>query len=99
MSFPTKSFPSSITEENWDFSSYQKGCSRAFISLGGDYAADCQIKLIYYVTVTDVDDQVIYQKAFPDLPGAIVFLNHSYGHWAPSDHTVQAHGCNSCHAH
>ncbi|MBI2520432.1 MAG: hypothetical protein HYV97_08435 [Bdellovibrio sp.] len=88
-----------ITQENWNYCCYKTARHRAFISMGGEYASNGETNIIYFSTVSDHDDQEIYQRAFHDLASALVFLNQTYGHWHYFDPSMQGQGCGSCHAH
>ncbi|HAZ12148.1 MAG: hypothetical protein A2X86_01255 [Bdellovibrionales bacterium GWA2_49_15] len=85
--------------ENWNFCCYQTSRQRAFISMGGEHAESGEIKFVYFATVTELEGQEIYQRAFHDLADAITFLNQTYGHWPFLDLTVPKSGCSTCHAH
>lgn len=96
-----------ITPENWTFCHYSRpgadSSKRAMITFGAvpDILED---KFVYYLTVMDQDDELLYQEEFYDLSQACHALNAKYQDlWDLVDATKKsskgAGGCDSCVAH
>lgn len=87
-----------ISLENWAHCGYSSEKLRAVISLTA-VPEDCD-KVLYSVTLTDLDDVEICQWDFPRLEGAVDFINEKYGGWDFYDTGAKSgSGCDTCHAH
>ena len=89
----------SITLENWTYCHYKSLQLKAFISLGGEPGKS--IELRYLVTLTDHENQELYQTSHSELEDALLDLNSRYQHWdlVDAEQGSQGEGCSSCHAH
>ena len=91
-----------MTKENWNYCFYKTKDLKAFISMGAhpiDYP-DEEIRLIYYVTLSDFLHKEVFQKEFLYLNSAIEFIQKKYGHWEfESLKQSKKTGCESCSAH
>jgi hypothetical protein len=87
-----------INYENWTFVHYTTNDMKSFISIG---AAPNSSEIQYFVTVTDKENQEIFQSSHNELSDAIDAINKNYGHWDifDAENPPQADGCTDCSAH
>jgi len=87
-----------ITFENWTFVHYKTKSLKAFISLGASPKTE---EIQYFVTVTDEDNQEVFQNSFESIEESLDTVNKRYGHWEIFDfeNPPESDGCSSCSAH
>ena len=93
-----------INQENWTHCQYNSLKLKAFISLAGEPGDDNETVFIYNITVTDLDQQEVFQFSYPDVGLAISEINKKYSHWEFKNLTTKEtksddSGCGSCSAH
>ncbi len=92
-----------VNKDNWNHTFYNNNQLKAFISIGAnvDEKEAYEPQIIYFVTVTDMEDQKQYfQRQFCDLNSALEFLQNRYGLWNFKDlKSNNLGGCSSCSAH
>ncbi|ATH07281.1 hypothetical protein BIY24_04820 [Halobacteriovorax marinus] len=87
-----------LTLENWTFVHYKTQQYKAFISMG---ASPKTQEIQYFVTVTDNENQEIFQSSHSVLEDALSDINKRYGHWSifDAENPPESDGCSSCSAH
>lgn len=93
---------------NWNYSYYRKGEHKAFICLCGEPIENTQKMtpsneaiIQYAITVTDMDDNELFQQNYLELDDAIEVLNERYKIWEFFDLSQRSDGsgCDTCSAH
>ena len=87
-----------ITFENWTFVHYTIDGLKSFISIGANPKTE---EIQYFVTVTDIENQEVFQSSHDKIEEAIKDINKRYGHWKIFDveNPPAQDGCSSCSAH
>ncbi len=87
-----------INFENWTFVHYTTNELKSFISIGAHPKTE---EIQYFVTVTDLDHQEVYQSSHETIEEAIGLINRKYGHWPifDAEHPPGSDGCSDCSAH
>lgn len=89
----------SVNIENWTYCRYEKGNFWAQITFGADPETLATSGLEYFVTVLKDETHEVFQKSFPELNDACLYLNAHYQDWSFHDQTVAKTGCSTCAAH
>ncbi len=88
-----------IDSQNWNYCTYVNKNFKAYISLGGELTANQEVKEIYWVNVTTLENQSISQRSHKNLNDAINQINSQYAYWTFTDPLNPTGGCSSCSAH
>lgn len=87
-----------FTPDNWNHVQYINENQRALVSIGADLKGD----LLYFVTVIDENDQVLYQSEHKTVEKACFHINDKYQEFWDFSNLATAGtggGCGSCNAH
>ena len=94
---------SKIDKENWNYTFYQTDKLKAFISLGAEPTENTdECTFMYFLTVTNIDDQEVFQQKYTSLQDSLRNINDRYSSWtlaSKSNKSDQSDGCSSCNAH
>lgn len=87
-----------INFENWTFVHYTIDGLKSFISIGANPKSE---EIQYFVTVTDKENQEVFQVNHGEIEAAIEDINKRYRHWEifDAEHPPKEDGCSSCSAH
>ena len=87
-----------INYDNWTFVHYKTNDMKSFISVGANPKS---LEIQYFLTVTDTENQEIFQSSHDQLEDAISAINGNYGHWDifDAENPPEANGCTDCSAH
>lgn len=91
-----------MTQENWNYSYFKQNQNKAFISFCAQPIENTkEIAIHYAITVTDSDDNEIFQQNYLNLNDAISQINQRYQEWDYFNLSERsdAGGCGSCSAH
>lgn len=91
-----------ITVENWNFSYFKLQDTKAFISFCAQPIENTgEVSIQYAVTVTDSDENELFQQNFTELPLAIAQINERYKNWEFFNLSERSDkgGCGTCSAH
>ena len=83
-----------ITEQNWNYSYFQKNHEKAFVSIGADPEEE---DILYFVTIAQGENlEELFSQEFIRIEHAVDFINEKYGHWSYID-PLSSSTCHSCH--
>jgi hypothetical protein len=87
-----------ITFENWTFVHYTIDGLKSFVSIGANPKTE---EIQYFVTVTDIENQEVFQSSHDKIEMALEDINKRYGHWKifDAENPPEEDGCSSCSAH
>lgn len=91
-----------VNLENWNFSFYKQEQYKAFISFCAQPIENTsEVEVQYAVTVTDGDDNELFQQNHSQLEQAINQLNERYQKWEFFNLSERSDkgGCGTCSAH
>jgi hypothetical protein len=88
-----------VTPENWTYCRFKSENFSAFISFGASPESLIEEAFEYFVTVIENDERETFQRQFPSLASACLYLNSQYGDWSFDDQTIKKSGCSTCAAH
>jgi hypothetical protein len=91
-----------INQENWNYSFFKQNQHKAFISFCAQPIENTEeISVQYAITVTDSDDNEIFQQNYHELKDAVEQINERYQNWDFFNLAERSDGdgCGTCSAH